>query len=116
VNDYGEMMSPATRSQIEKELKTFEQSDATQVAILTISSLQGETIEDFSMKVAQTWKMGQHLKDKWVLVVAANQDRKIRIEVGKGLEEITRQPYVKSLFWMNYLKLLNEQKRILLNG
>ena len=37
-------------------------------------------------------------------------------EMGKGLEEITRQPYVKSLFWMNYLKLLNEQKRILLNG
>jgi len=36
--------------------------------------------------------------------------------MGKGLEEITRQPYIKSLFWMNYLKLMNEQKRILLNG
>jgi uncharacterized protein len=86
VNDHAGMVSPSARSKIEGELRTFEQSDSTQVVILTIPSLEGENIEEFSIKVAEAWKIGQQQKDNGVLFVVSKQERKIRIEVGRGLE------------------------------
>ena len=86
VNDYAGMISPPAKSKIEEELRTFEQSDSTQVVILTIPSLLGENIEEFSIKVAEAWKIGQQQKDNGVLFVVSKQERKIRIEVGRGLE------------------------------
>jgi uncharacterized protein len=86
VNDYAGMISPSTKSRIEEALKAFEQSDSTQVAILTVPSLGGENIEEFSIKVAEAWKIGQQQKDNGVLFIVSKQERKIRIEVGRGLE------------------------------
>ncbi len=86
VNDYGAMMSPETRSKIENELKAFEQSDSTQIVILTIPSLEGEVLEQFSIRVAEAWKIGQKGKDNGAVLLVSKQDRKIRIEVGRGLE------------------------------
>jgi uncharacterized protein len=86
VNDYAGMISPQVKSRIEGELQVFEKSDSTQVAILTVSSLQGQAIDDFSIKVAEAWKIGQKGKDNGVLFVVARDDRKMRIEVGRGLE------------------------------
>jgi uncharacterized protein len=86
VNDYANMMSPEARSKIENELKAFEQSDSTQVIILTIPSLEGEVLEQFSIKVAEAWKIGQKGKDNGAILLVSKQDRKTRIEVGRGLE------------------------------
>jgi uncharacterized protein len=86
VNDYANIMSPSTRAMLETELKAFEQSDSTQMVILTIPSLQGEVLEEFSIKVAEKWKIGQQGKDNGLILLVANQERKIRIEVGRGLE------------------------------
>lgn len=86
VNDYAGMISPAAKGKIETELRNFDKSDSTQVFVLTIPSLQGETLEDFSIKVAETWKAGQKGKDNGVIVLVAKAERKIRIEVGRGLE------------------------------
>ncbi len=86
VNDYADMLSPQAESLIETELKAFEQSDSTQIVILTIPSLEGENLEDFSIKVAEAWKIGQKGKDNGVIFLVAKQERKIRIEVGRGLE------------------------------
>jgi uncharacterized protein len=86
VNDYAGMIHPSSRSKIEGELRAFEQSDSTQIVILTIPSLEGENIEEFSIKVAEVWKIGQQQKDNGILLVVSKQDRKIRIEVGRGLE------------------------------
>jgi uncharacterized protein len=86
VNDYANMMSPSARSKIEGELKAFERSDSTQIVILTIPSLEGEPLEDYSIKVAETWKIGQKGKDNGIIFLVANQERKIRVEVGRGLE------------------------------
>lgn len=86
VNDYANMISPAVRQKIVEELKAFEQSDSTQLVILTVPSLEGDTIEDFAIKVAETWKIGQKGKDNGILFVVASNERKIRIEVGRGLE------------------------------
>lgn len=86
VNDYADMISPSVKAELENELKTFEQTDSTQIVILTIPSLEGEEIEDFGIKVGDTWKIGQAGKDNGIIFIVAKQDRKMRIEVGRGLE------------------------------
>jgi len=86
VNDYGRMISPSAKSRLEEGLRAFEQSDSTQIVILTIPSLQGENIEEFGIKVAEAWKIGQKGKDNGAILIVSKQERKIRIEVGYGLE------------------------------
>ena len=86
VNDHAGMISPSAKSKIEEELRAFEQSDSTQIVILTIPSLEGENIEEFGIKVAEAWKIGQQQKDNGVLLIVSKQERKIRVEVGRGLE------------------------------
>ncbi len=86
VNDYAGMISPSAKSKIEEGLRAFEQSDSTQVVILTIPSLEGENLEDFSIKVAEAWKIGQQLKDNGIILLVSKQERKVRVEVGRGLE------------------------------
>lgn len=86
VNDYAGMISAGVRAQLENELKGFEQSDSTQIVILTIESLDGDALEDFSIRVAEAWKIGQKGKDNGAILLVAKKDRKTRIEVGRGLE------------------------------
>ncbi len=86
VNDYADMMQPETKAKIESELMAFEKSDSTQIVVLTIPSLQGESLEGFAIRVVESWKIGQTGKDNGVLFLVAKQERKIRIEVGRGLE------------------------------
>jgi uncharacterized protein len=86
VNDYAGMISPSVKSRIVEELRAFEQSDSTQIVLLTIPSLEGENIEEFGIKVAERWKIGQQQKDNGGLLIVSKEERKIRIEVGRGLE------------------------------
>ncbi len=86
VNDYAGMISPSAKSKIEEGLRAFEQSDSTQIVILTIPSLEGENIEQFGIKVGEAWKIGQKGKDNGAILIVSKQERKIRIEVGYGLE------------------------------
>ena len=86
VNDYAGMISPSVKSRIVEELRAFELSDSTQIVILTIPSLEGENIEEFGINVAELWKIGQQQKDNGVLLIVSKQERKVRIEVGRGLE------------------------------
>ena len=86
VNDYANMISPQAAAQLENELKAFERSDSTQIVILTVPSLEGEVLEEYGIKVAEAWKIGWKGKDNGVISLVAKQDRKMRIEVGSGLE------------------------------
>jgi len=86
VNDYAGMISPSAKSKIEERLRAFEQSDSTQIVVLTIPSLEGENLEEFGIKAAEAWKIGQKGKDNGAILIVSKQDRKIRIEVGYGLE------------------------------
>lgn len=88
VNDYAAMMSPGTRTKLERALQSFDLSDSTQMAILTINSLEGDPLEDFSIRVVDKWKVGQEDKDNGVLFLVVKDDRKMRIEVGRGLEHV----------------------------
>ncbi len=88
VNDYADMISPETESLLEDRLKSFEESDSTQVVILTVNSLEGDALEDFTIRVAEKWKIGQAKKDNGVILFASKNDRLTRIEVGRGLEGV----------------------------
>lgn len=88
VNDYAKMLSPATALEIEQALRSFDETDSTQIAILTIDSLQGDALEDFSIRTVEKWGIGQRGKDNGVLLLVVKNDRKIRIEVGRGLEGV----------------------------
>lgn len=86
VNDTAGMLSAATLEALEQTLKAHEDSTSNQVLVLTIPGLQGEVLEDFSLRVAETWKIGRAHNDNGVLLLIARDDRAVRIEVGSGLE------------------------------
>jgi uncharacterized protein len=86
VNDYAGMLSPASQRQLEALLTDFEQQESTQIVLLTVPSLEGDSLEDFSMRVAEGWKIGRAETDNGAILLIAKADRKIRIEVGYGLE------------------------------
>ena len=88
VNDYGNMISPQARATLDGELAALERTDSTQVVVLTVPSLEGDVIEEFSIRVGDAWKIGQKGKDNGVLLIASKADRKIRIEVGRGLQGV----------------------------
>jgi uncharacterized protein len=86
VNDYAGVLSPGVARQLERQLQDFEKSDSTQIVVLTVASLEGAEIEEFSMRVAERWKIGQKGLDNGAILLISRADRKLRIEVGYGLE------------------------------
>ncbi len=86
VNDYADMISGSTESQLDSKLKSLEESDSTQLVVLTIPSLEGEPLEEYSIRVAEEWEIGQKEYDNGLLLLVSKNDRKVRIEVGYGLE------------------------------
>lgn len=88
INDYAEIISPAIESKLERALQSFELTDSTQIAVLTISSLEGDSLEDFSIRTVEQWQVGQKGKDNGVLFLIVSKDRQMRLEVGRGLEGV----------------------------
>jgi len=86
VNDTAQMLSAQTKADLESLLKDFEATDSTQLVVLTIPALDGEILEEYSLKVSEAWQIGQKGVDNGALLLVARDDRKIRIEVGYGLE------------------------------
>jgi uncharacterized protein len=86
VVDRAALLSGDQRAALEQKLADFEQRTGDQVAVLTIDSLEGDSIEAFTMKVAEQWKLGSKERNNGVLLTIAKDDRKMRIEVGYGLE------------------------------
>ncbi|MFQ5571311.1 MAG: TPM domain-containing protein [Rhodothermales bacterium] len=86
VTDEADLLSVQTEHTLTALLAAHEDSTSNQVAVLTVTSLQGEAIESFALRVAETTGLGRAEKDNGVLLVVAHEDRKVRIEVGYGLE------------------------------
>ena len=86
VVDQAEILSPATEETLTALLAVHEDSTSNQVAVLTVRTLGGESIEAYALRVAETWGLGTAEQDNGVLLVVASEDRKLRIEVGYGLE------------------------------
>lgn len=88
VNDYAGLLRLETEKKLNSDLQEFETNDSTQIYVLTIPSLEGEVLEEYSLKVAEAWGIGQKGKDNGILFLVARTERKTRIEVGYGLEGV----------------------------
>ena len=87
VNDLAGIVPPPLRERLETKLADLERRTGAQVAVLTVDSLEGDSIEDYAVRVFQTWKLGRKEVNDGVLFVVARQERRMRIEVGYGLED-----------------------------
>jgi len=86
VTDNAQLLSAETRQALTERLKAHEDRTTNQIAVLTISSLEGEGIEEYAVAVFNEWKLGQKGKDNGILLIVAPSERRMRIEVGYGLE------------------------------
>lgn len=86
VTDNARLFSPQQAEALEQKLATFESRKGSQIAVLTVSTTQPEAIEQYGIRVAEAWKLGRKGVDDGALLLIAKEDRKLRIEVGHGLE------------------------------
>ncbi len=86
VTDFTGTLSPTDIASLESKLLAFERETTDQIAVLMIPSLEGESLEDYSIRLAEKWKIGQKGKNNGVILLVVKNDRKMRIEVGYGLE------------------------------
>ena len=86
VVDQTATLTPDQVASLDQTLQAFEQRKGTQMAVLIVPTTEPESIEQFSIRVAEAWKIGRKKIDDGALLVVAKNDRRLRIEVGYGLE------------------------------
>lgn len=88
VTDLAGVLQPARKAALESRLAAFEQEKGSQIAVLIVPTTQPETIEQYSIRVVENWKLGRKGVDDGLLILVATDDRAMRIEVGYGLEGV----------------------------
>lgn len=86
VVDAASVLKPEERTRLEQKLKAHEDRTTDQVVVATVRSLGGTSVEDYANRLFRTWKLGDKAKNNGVLLLVAPSERKVRIEVGYGLE------------------------------
>ena len=86
VTDLGGMLTPAEEKSLESLMESYRSGTTHEIALLTIPSLEGDALERFSLEVARTWGLGGVEAKNGALLLVSRDDRKMRIEVGRGLE------------------------------
>ncbi len=86
VYDEADWLSPAQERSLADSLQAFERSTSNQLVVAIFRSLHGQEIQDYTHRVAEAWGMGRKGRDNGILLAIYSEDRKIRIEVGYGLE------------------------------
>jgi len=86
INDYAGILSADDRVRLEDALRARERKSSNQIVVAIFRSLQGESLEDYSIRLAQAWRVGQKGLDNGVIFLVFVDDRKMRLEVGYGLE------------------------------
>lgn len=88
VSDGARILSPKVAQALETELARYESETGHQFAFVSIETLDGAALEDFSMRLAEKWKLGDEKRDDGLILLVAKAERKMRIEVGYGLEGV----------------------------
>lgn len=85
--DNAGLLDDATEAQLTSDLAALEQKSTDQIVVVTLPSLQGYDIDDYGYQLGRHWGIGQKGKDNGALLIVAPNERKVRIEVGRGLEQ-----------------------------
>ena len=88
VNDFANVIDPAVEAALDQRIDQLEQQTTSEIAVATVSSLDGMEVEDYANKLFKEWGVGQSKQDNGVLILVAPNDRAMRIEVGYGLEGV----------------------------
>ena len=88
VNDYAEIISPAVETKLETRLESFTASTGNELAVVTLKSLEGDTVENTAVALFEQWGIGQKDKDNGVLLLVVPNERELKIEVGYSLEPV----------------------------
>ncbi len=88
VTDLANVIDPATEADLDRRLDQLERQTSSEVAVVTVPSLEGVPVEDYAVRLFKEWGIGQAKQDNGVLVLVAPNEREMRIEVGYGLEGI----------------------------
>lgn len=88
VTDKADLLSESKESSLNRFLAAFEKSTTHQMVVATFPGLDGESLEDFSIRLAEKWKIGQQGRDNGVIFLIFKNDRRMRMEVGYGLEAL----------------------------
>jgi uncharacterized protein len=88
VNDFTGMIPDAVQQALEMRLRAYERATSNEVLVAVVSSLQGQTVEEFAQGLFRSWSIGKAGKNNGVLFLWAPTERKVRIQVGYGLESI----------------------------
>jgi uncharacterized protein len=86
VSDFAELISPAAERRIEAKIAAHEAESSDQIAVATFRSLEGGSLEDFSIRLAEAWQIGSKEHDNGVILLVFTEERRTRLEVGYGLE------------------------------
>jgi uncharacterized protein len=87
VNDIAGKLTPAERQVLESKLRAYELATSNEVAVAIVPSLGGQTVEEYSNRLFKSWGIGKKERNNGVLLLWAPKERKVRIEVGLGLEQ-----------------------------
>jgi uncharacterized protein len=88
VHDEAHLLTQPTIDKLEQQLRAYQDSTSNEIAILITPSLDGDVLENYSMRVVEHWELGKKNKDNGVLLLIVADEHKIRIEVGYGLEGV----------------------------
>ncbi len=86
VTDLGGFLSPQQETTLERLMESYKQGSEHEIALLTVTDLGGRSLEGYALEVARQWRIGQEEKNNGALLFVARAERKVRIEVGRGLE------------------------------
>ncbi len=101
VNDNAGMFSSQAVLEMSETLGNFEAQKGIQIVVATFPSLEGDSLEDFSIRLAEKWKIGQKGQDNGLIIVIFKNDRKVRMEVGYGLEAVLTDALCSQIITQN---------------
>ncbi|MBF0440876.1 MAG: TPM domain-containing protein [Oligoflexales bacterium] len=108
VVDTADVLSEKTRVYLDQQLRELKKNTGTQIAVLTVKKLENETIEQYSIRVAEKWKLGDASSDRGVILLLSVEDKKVRIEVGQGLEGDLTDVYASRIIREKMVPLFRE--------
>lgn len=111
VNDFGNVLTPQESARLEQFLGSVDRVSGIQMVLVTLKSLEGEEVEDAAVRLYQQWGIGEKESDRGLLLLDAIEDRRIRVEVGYGLEGALPDGRVGSILDQKAVPLLREGRR-----
>ncbi len=110
VNDFANVLSPEEERALEQKLVQFDDSTSTQIAVITVNTLDGYGVEEVAHKFLRDWGVGRKDKNNGVVILAAIQDRKINIQTGLGMEGVLPDLVCKRIISNHIIPAFKQQR------